>query len=496
MQVLSEAVPMTNGEVYALVRRRRDERNAARHPPFGLQPVPSDSHAAQLKAAPQRVEAASASAVASGAASVVLGLTAGGSSSGNNNHHNHNSYSRSVTGRAMPADALDAAVAADAASAANQLAAPLSGNLVVLLTEVTVLNYLANHASLTHDTSAAAMEHATPPEKSEEEEEEAAASTTAMYADTLRCVYGPTSVYDDGVAAAAAAAASSFSTLRSASAEAAAASNEALIDTAHVAACYAALTTHCPGTKGHVRAAMELLEQYEELGRGKERTYAAGIRRVVRQLWRQQLWAPPSAVPRETLTASAAAAVKLEKTGEDGEEVDEVDGGRRAAVPSPSNRQRRRGGAGSEEGEKGVAESGCLDPASRLQAKKLQNDVAAAVADAAMRPSAPLLLEPTPLWGPGSVRGAPRERGTAAAVAAAQVAASSYQPQQQRASRSLLSEAEVMQLVVGRPARPLDVYRLLDGLDGRLQYNEEAIAAFVEGVTAVCSVPANEPSST
>lgn len=57
MQVLSDGMPLTTGEVYSILRRRRDERNAAQHPPFCLQ---------QQQASPQSRNSAAPSLVFSG----------------------------------------------------------------------------------------------------------------------------------------------------------------------------------------------------------------------------------------------------------------------------------------------------------------------------------------------------------------------------------------------------------------------------------------------
>ncbi|KPI84196.1 hypothetical protein ABL78_6754 [Leptomonas seymouri] len=440
MQILSEAMPMTNGEVYALLRRRRDERNAARHPPFGLQPFLAESHIAQQQAAPQRAAPASASSAISGAASAASGFSGVGDASSNSRH---------FSGRAIHADALDTAAAAAAASTASLLAAPSSGHIVVLLTEVTVLNYLANHASFSHGASSGSTDGTGTTATN------AAERTTATDTHTLRDVYGPTSIYDRGLAEALrasgvnAALAASSSPLDFASMSVVTSAADALTDAARVSACYAALAAHRPGTVGHVRAAAELLEQYEEAGRGQERVYAAGIRRVVQLLWRQRLWTPQGAAGM----------------GE------ESDGGGGAAACVSSRKPTKSNGTHSENGR---------------DDEQQQMDVAAA-ADANARASVPLLLEPTPLWHPGSAGSAAGKPRAAAGAPVAPPAPSYAPPPQRRAHPSLLSEADVLQLVVGRPERPLDVYRLLDDVDRRLQYSEVATAAFVEGVISVFS---------
>lgn len=427
MQVLSEAVPMTNGEVYALMRRRRDERNAARHPPFGLQPVLAEGHAA-LPQPPQRsggpgstvAGSSLASVLPSGPASALSGLTGS----------NAAPSVSTVQSRAVPADMLDSAAAAQAASTASLLSAPSSGHLVVLLTEVTVLNYLANHASLLYDTTAAS-------------------AAPAAFRHTLRDVYGPTSVYDRGVAEAlplcglAPAPGNGQQQPQNAVAPSCA---DALVDSENVSACYAALARCRPGTAGHVHAVTELLDAYDEAGRAQERVYAAGVRRVVQELRRRQLWTADGA-------AHASVAVKAE------EDTETARGDQRAS--STTN---------------GTSSNGVADHAGGLASRRLQNEATSA-SEANARPSVPLLLEPTPLWGSGAV--------AATTTAAAPGRQDATQAQPPPSCRSLLTEAEVLQLVVGRPQSALDVYRLLDDVDSRLHYNEEAITAFVEGITAV-----------
>jgi hypothetical protein len=424
MQVLSEAVPLTDGEVYALIRRRRDERNAARHPPLGLQPVLADGHPPPPLQSQRAVVPNSAASALSGISAGVGGTT-----------------STSVRSRAVPVDMLDSVAAAAAASTASLLAAPSSRHLLVLLTEVTMLNYLANHASLLHDTSGSSNSRA---------------AGKATY--TLRDVYGPTSVYDKGVTEATAL---PVSLMESTAATSGTVEGNVLTDTAQVASCYAALAAHRPGTKGHVKAVSDLLDQYDDAGRAQERIYAAGIRRVYQQLMSTLHTNVPAVAGSLPLPP-----VKPEKT-EEGEDRNTGD-------------QRSR----NEESKSGTY-------VETLSAKKMLNEAAAVDCGGSSNTcaSVPLLLEPSPLWGPAGHNTCPPSTGAAAGETMTSAVASSssphHHPAQGQACRPLLSSSEVLQLVVGRPQRPLDVYRLLDDLDGRLQYQEEAITAFVEGVTAV-----------
>lgn len=442
---------MTNGEVYALLRRRRDERNAARHPPFGLQPVPTDAQ--QRAAAPHGFTGVGTvtGSLPSAAGAAVVSAAAPRSAHGQSGVNFSSSSSMS---RAVPAGAIESASAAAAASTASILAAPSSVHLVVLLTEVTMLNYIANHASLTRE----------PP---------AAVGHTRAPGPTLtpRDVYGPTSVYDRVVGNAPASPTSAAG---------------ARIDAELLASCHARLSAHRPGTRGHVAAVEELLDHLEDVGRAQERFYAAGLRRAVQRLWQQRLWVPAGsgASPLSPPTARAAAgaagwsAVKAEPDA-DAEAVAECD----ATGASP-------GGAAA---------------ATATAAARKKDGGTGAPRPSMSRALAPLLMEPTPLWGlrgGGLDANAASAAGTAAAAgptgdaagavgngsfAKAAAVASTYRAraQQEQQRRTLLSEAEVLQLVVGRPQRALDVYRLLDDIDGRLRYSEAAISAFVESVTAV-----------
>ncbi|KAL7703445.1 hypothetical protein N2W54_002068 [Lotmaria passim] len=513
MQVLSEAMPMTNGEVYALLRRRRDERNAARHPPFGLQPALSDNHSTQ----PQP-QTALLRAMPSGAASAASGVT--GTTNRNNNNNNDNSSSsahnlslrgQSVSGRAVPADMLDSVVATAAASTARLLASPSSGHLVVLLTEVTMLNYLANHASFQQQQQQQQQQQGnTTSSPLTVENGEAASASAAAKSDnadttsthvvltqTVRDVYGPTSVYDRGVAEALPG--SGMQLLNSTTTTTASTSLDgrrggfprlavdALTDASRVSSCYAALAAHQPGSRGHVRAAAALLDEYEEAGQAQERVYAAGVRHVVQELCRKGLWAPSSrGLPaantssknRDFSNGNAVPAASLVKGEAHEEEAEASRGGSESALygkhKSGSNGDDALNSAGAE-GHKAAA-------LPSLQVKKIQNEA-----------SVPLLAEPSPLWGSSAVlRGASHHNMAAGGAAGdtarlnTSISSSSPQQQQQQTRRAaLLTESEVMQLVVGRPQRPLDVYRLLDDLDARLEYSEDAINMFVEGVVAV-----------
>nr|CCM35971.1 hypothetical protein, conserved [Leishmania guyanensis] len=448
MQVLSEAVPMTCGEVFALLRRRRDERNATRHPPFGLQPALADNH--------QRATVATATKAApSAAATSVVSSTI---SSSNVGQHS--------SSKAVPAGAIESASAAAATSTANILASSSSRHLVVLLTEVTMLNYIANHSSLL-------------PESTVQTPASARGRTF-----TPRDMYGPTSVYNRVASALTACNTESQS---GATAGTFATAADALVDAELVSSCYAKLTTYRPGTRGHVRGVEELLEHFEEVGRAQERFYAAGVRRVVQQLWRRRLWVPtggpyPPPPPPSATTApslrNCGALVKTESVAEE-----DVSGIAEAIQRSSLDSQHLSPSA--------VATTTTTTQgrvARRSSAGEMKAVAEGARPTNASRSLTPLLLEPTPLYGPAARSGGGKSSTDGGAATPSTAHSSlSYraQVQQQQRSRSLLSEAEVLQLVVGRPQRALDVYRLLDDVDGRLQYREEAVNAFVEAVTAV-----------
>ncbi|KAG5512409.1 hypothetical protein GH5_08260 [Leishmania sp. Ghana 2012 LV757] len=449
MEVLSDAVPITNGEVYALLRRRRDERNAARHPPFGLQPALADS---QQRAAVATGAAAAASIVPSAAASVSAVSGAA-------------SVLSSKSSKAVPAGAIESASAAAAASTTNLLASPSSRHLVVLLTEVTMLNYLANHSALL-------LEPTTP-----------APAGARVRTCTPRDLYGPTSVYNRAVGTWTA---GSTVSRPGAVVGASKTSADALVDTEIVSSCYAKMAAHRPGTRGHVRGVSELLEHFEEAGRAQERFYAAGVRRTVQQLWRRRLWSPAGGpYPPSSLSSTAAAPVlsngtALVKTEPVAEE--DVAGTTEALQRSSLATEHLASSAAA------TTTASQDRVARRSAAEEANNSAEGARSTIVLRPLAPLLLEPTPLWGPAArCCGGKGSTDAGVATVGAEHSPLSYreQLQVQQASRSLLSEAEVLQLVVGRPQRALDVYRLLDDVDGRLHYSEEAVSAFVEALTAV-----------
>lgn len=434
---------MTNGEVYALLRRRRDERNAARHPPFGLQPVLADSH---QRAAVATGAAAATAVVPSAAASASVISRAASVMS-------HSNVGQNTGSKAAPAGTIAiTSSAAAAASTANILASPSSVHLVVLLTEVTMLNYIANHSSLL-------LESASP----------APADARARTC-TLRDVYGPTSVYNRVVG----------SESRSGAAVGASATAAgSLVDSELVSSCYAKLASHRPGTRGHVRGVEELLEHFEEVGRAQERFYAAGVRRAVQRLWRRRLWVPtegPHPPPSPPLR-NGSALIKIESVAE--EDVDSTTEAVQRLSLAAQHPSSPAVAATTTSQDKVARQSG---------AGQTNHDVEGAQPTNASHVVTPLLFEPTPLWSPAARNGGGKgsaDGGAAAASTAHSPLSYHAQLHLQQASRSLLSEAEVLQLVVGRPQRALDVYRLLDDVDGRLQYREEAVNAFVEAVTAV-----------
>ncbi|CCW68859.1 unnamed protein product [Phytomonas sp. Hart1] len=114
MHVLNNGTPLTNGEVYALLRRRRDERSAEVHPPFGLQHVQADSQ-------------------------------------------NRASSHYGPAGRLLPAHTHGSVGSSASSAEASRilLSSPSSAHLRVLLTEVRLLNYLGNYAHLTNSKDGA-----------------------------------------------------------------------------------------------------------------------------------------------------------------------------------------------------------------------------------------------------------------------------------------------------------------------------------------------------
>ncbi|KAG5511940.1 hypothetical protein JKF63_07765 [Porcisia hertigi] len=446
---------MTNGEVYALLRRRRDERNAARHPPFGLQPPPAEGH----QRAPVSTGAAAAAAAAAAATAAPSARSSSAISSAASVASN-SGMKQQINSKSVPAGAIESASAAAAASTASILASPSSAHLVVLLTEVTMLNYIANHSSFQAESMT--------PSATAQEPADGRGHTF-----TPRDLYGPTG--SEGP---------SSDALRGLTAAA-----HALVDAGLVSSLYAKLAAHRPGTRGHVSAVEELLEHFEEVGRAQERSYAEGVRCAVQQLWRRRLCVPAGGPYPQPCVSSAAtvpslsngtAFIKTEPIAEEDLTDDTTEALQRSSLAA---RQSLASAAA-------AATTTTLRDAVIRQGGDGETIDAAegALPTALSRTLAPLLLEPTPLWGPAARGGGGRDSADVVgntADTAHKPLSCRMQLQQQQVGQTLLSEAEVLQLVVGRPQRALDVYRIVDDVDGRLQYNEEAVEAFVEAVTAV-----------
>ncbi|KEG14590.1 hypothetical protein DQ04_00391120 [Trypanosoma grayi] len=125
--IISEGTPMTNGEVYALLRRNRDERNGKLLPPFGLQFVGSSS-TPQMQ---QQRATASSTASTSVRASLFFppeGLLTGGGAAG-----------------------VVSTTPLHSATSSALFASPTVSHLMVLLTEVRALRYLGRYATTSGD---------------------------------------------------------------------------------------------------------------------------------------------------------------------------------------------------------------------------------------------------------------------------------------------------------------------------------------------------------
>lgn len=143
MQVLTPSgTPRTNGEVYSIIRRRRDERTANALPSFALQMSLAPSYPLLSYAQTQQVGGGPSSALA-----------------------------RKSEKSSVPS-----------ISSASPLVTA-SPPLVVMLTEVQVLRYLVHSASLSSNKAA-------------HEEGKALSKEEALKRDGLEALYGPSSVYD------------------------------------------------------------------------------------------------------------------------------------------------------------------------------------------------------------------------------------------------------------------------------------------------------------
>lgn len=373
---------MTHGEVYALLRRRRDERNAARHPPFGLQLVQADPN---------------------------------------------------VRGGNMPPPTTVSNANRNPATAV--LATPSSGHLVVLLSEVSLLHYLANYATISSDWAAAAAaaspcsvekgEVGSPPQPSSSPSPAASRAVGSR----LQAIYGPTSVYALQYGDLTLGDQSNLSPqlLRLLRGDESTSHDE---DGSWPMSCYKALQDAPPGSVAHVQCVTELLSHFEAVGRSQERRDAAALRDAL-ALHVLHLCPSRSTSGCRIVPSPSSTIVKQEASEED-------------PVSSPQPRAE--------------APSGGQQPTPASVAMQVPLG----------HPTSPL-RQPTPLL------------SSAAMSLLCQRTAAPPRP--------LLSEAEVMRLICGRPCTTLDVYRLLDGIDTRLQLNESAITAFVDAIIGVFQRP-------
>lgn len=339
---------MTAGEAYSLVRRRRDERNAALHPSFCLQHAQADT---QSRA------------------------------SSNYTAHRFNRPTRKAVGGQPHSDAIHQVREMNAI-----LETPSAGNLVVMLTEVRVLSYLANHSQL-----------------------------TAKVHKPLS-IYGPTSVYssgDDGTLKAEDSLRAD-ETVPRAAVKLEGCNEEDVINTSastssEESRLRASLHRVQPGTIGHVRCVQQLFDLYEARGRSTEAKYAAAIGSVVRRVQHQ------AALGQTSGSVKVFHGIKEEPL--------------ESAVVAPTV----------DAGTVMKGDGGHVSSALR-----------------------PFLAAPTPLTHPGT-------------------------PHTTTSGRGLLhlSEAEVMQLVVGQPRTSLEVHRLLDNLELKCGGREELVDLFVDGITEV-----------
>ncbi|RNF27003.1 uncharacterized protein Tco025E_00759 [Trypanosoma conorhini] len=241
---------MTNGEVFALLRRRRDERNAKMQPPFGMQFVGGSNMPQQQQ---KRI---SASTVANASAHTSLffppdALVADG-----------------------PIAGLQGAMSAASRVNANNsvlFSSPASSHLMVLLTEVRALRYLGRYATISGS-------------------------------DRVHALYGPTSVHTRR----------SRSFTASGSNEQTRGGRQRGEENGHDAASSPAdegltdipaakemqeealtqqVWRHRPGTVGHVCAVEALLGFWESHGREVERQSATAVKAVLRSV-RQRLSDP------------------------------------------------------------------------------------------------------------------------------------------------------------------------------------------------------------
>lgn len=257
--ILSEGVPMTNGEVFSLLRRRRDERNGKHQPSFGLQFLGNSSIAQQQS---QRITAPKAGSQSMATATqfnffyppdAVL-------------KSSEASYSGFMS--TPPVGLLNPP------KNSALLASPAASHLVVLLTEVRVLRYLSRYSTISGN-------------------------------DGVRAIYGPSSIYNRQPCRLRTACASRLEAHADEQAEnqqlapAAACENEegrnedsvdksiGAFDDSVQAEALRLLEKHRPGTVGHVRGMESLLSLWEQQGRDAERESVARLNVVLRELQRR-----------------------------------------------------------------------------------------------------------------------------------------------------------------------------------------------------------------
>ncbi|CCW61457.1 unnamed protein product [Phytomonas sp. EM1] len=385
MHVLTSGTPLTNGEVYALVRRRRDERSAELHPPFGLQHVQADT---QSRAS---------------------------------SHYG-------PAGRLLPAHIHGSVGNSTSSAEASRLllSSPSSAHLIVLLTEVRLLNYLANHAHLTSSKDGA-----------------------------LRSIYGPSTVYAQQQ--------QHRSTLRKVGLGSEGGdpdvwpgekcclnSSEALVSSKCEAsddksACTDTRELRCEanqddvssvkkwkeiimqnraGTPEHIHAVQQILTHYEQQGYQQEKNWAHKIRVYVEAFH--------FASPHKT--------VKFE--------------------PSDANEE-------SWNASSGVPSSLIIPSAAEARPANTAN-------------VRPLLSAPQKIYADTV--------SAYASSSPSQDAYSSFISMHHEgfvAESLFLTQQELIQLVVGRPRNSLEVYRLLDNLTERFGSDEEAALGFVDFISDV-----------
>ncbi|KAH9599151.1 hypothetical protein LSM04_008072 [Trypanosoma melophagium] len=130
--IISEGIPMTNGEVFALLRRRRDERNAKLQPPFGLQFSSSSSNTSTTQMQTQR---GSAPVMTSASANTTLFFPPEAL------FMQDEQQKGGINSMASTMSMLNARNNA-------LFASPTASHLIVLLTELRALRYLSKYATI------------------------------------------------------------------------------------------------------------------------------------------------------------------------------------------------------------------------------------------------------------------------------------------------------------------------------------------------------------